>query len=72
MRAGWLGRGLEFFVPSFQPYVGKDVVIVGGGDSVPDWALHLEPVARSVTLVYRRDAHLRAHAAYGLAGEGDA
>ena len=58
---GWLGRGLEFFVPRFQPYVGKDVVIVGGGDSAFDWALHLEPVAQSVTLVHRRDA-FRAHA----------
>ena len=58
---GWLGRGLEFFVPSFQPYVDKDVVIVGGGDSAFDWALHLEPVARSVALVHRRDA-FRAHA----------
>ncbi len=58
---GWLGRGMEFFVPSFDPYVGKDVVIVGGGDSAFDWALHLEPVAKSVTLVHRRDA-FRAHA----------
>ncbi|MET0524479.1 MAG: NAD(P)/FAD-dependent oxidoreductase [Nocardioides sp.] len=57
---GWLGRGLEFFVPSFAPYAGKDVVIVGGGDSAFDWALHLEPVARSVALVHRRDA-FRAH-----------
>lgn len=57
---GWLGRGLEFFVPSFDPYVGKDVVIVGGGDSAFDWAIHLEPVAKSVTLVHRRDA-FRAH-----------
>jgi thioredoxin reductase len=57
---GWLGRGLEFFVPSFAPYAGKDVVVVGGGDSAFDWALHLEPVARSVTLVHRRDA-FRAH-----------
>lgn len=57
---GWLGRGLEFFVPSFEPYVDKDVVIVGGGDSAFDWAVHLEPIARSVTLVHRRDA-FRAH-----------
>ena len=53
---GWLGRGLEFFVPSFEPYVDKDVVVVGGGDSAFDWAQHLEPIARSVTLVHRRDA----------------
>jgi ferredoxin/flavodoxin---NADP+ reductase len=57
---GWLGRGMEFFVPSFAPYAGKDVVIVGGGDSAFDWALHLEPMAASVTLVHRRDK-FRAH-----------
>jgi thioredoxin reductase (NADPH) len=57
---GWVGRGVEFFVPSFAPYAGKDVVIVGGGDSAFDWALHLEPIAASVTLVHRRDA-FRAH-----------
>jgi thioredoxin reductase (NADPH) len=57
---GWLGRGMEFFVPTFAPYAGKDVVIVGGGDSAFDWAIHLEPVATSITLVHRRDA-FRAH-----------
>ena len=57
---GWLGKGMEFFVPSFAPYAGKDVVIVGGGDSAFDWAMHLEPVAKTVTLVHRRDA-FRAH-----------
>ncbi|MGL5827166.1 MAG: NAD(P)/FAD-dependent oxidoreductase [Nocardioides sp.] len=56
----WIGRGLEFFVPSFEPYVGKEVVIVGGGDSAFDWALNLEPLAKSVTLVHRRNA-FRAH-----------
>jgi thioredoxin reductase len=57
---GWLGRGMEFFVPSFAPYAGKDVVIVGGGDSAFDWAIHLEPIAKSIALVHRRDA-FRAH-----------
>lgn len=57
---GWQGRGLEFFVPSFEPYHDKDVVIVGGGDSAFDWAQHLESLAKSVTLVHRRD-RFRAH-----------
>jgi thioredoxin reductase (NADPH) len=56
----WIGRGVEFFVPSFEPYRDQDVVIVGGGDSAFDWAIHLEPIARSVTVVHRRDA-FRAH-----------
>ncbi|GAB3665948.1 NAD(P)/FAD-dependent oxidoreductase [Nocardioides korecus] len=60
--AGWEDRGLVFFVPSFAEYAGRDVVIVGGGDSAFDWAHHLEPIAASVTLVHRRD-QFRAHQA---------
>ncbi|GLW98518.1 NAD(P)/FAD-dependent oxidoreductase [Microtetraspora sp. NBRC 16547] len=56
----FLGNGLEYFVPDSAEYAGKDVVIVGGGDSAVDWALMLHPVARSVTLVHRRAA-FRAH-----------
>jgi thioredoxin reductase (NADPH) len=33
----------------------KNLVIVGGGDSALDWVLTLQPVARHVTLVHRRD-----------------
>jgi thioredoxin reductase (NADPH) len=36
------------------------VLIVGGGDSAMDWALALEPLTRSTTLVHRRD-RWRAH-----------
>ena len=57
----WEGRGLEYIVPSYLPYTGKRVVVVGGGDSAVDWALGLEGVAESVTLVHRRD-EFRAHA----------
>ncbi|MBR7827004.1 NAD(P)/FAD-dependent oxidoreductase [Actinospica sp. MGRD01-02] len=56
----WLGRGLSYFVPSLGAHAGQDVVVVGGGDSAVDWALSLEPIARSVTLVHRRAA-FRAH-----------
>ncbi len=58
----YLGRGLEYFVPDPLSYTGTDVVVVGGGDSAVDWALTLEPLAASVTLVHRRTA-FRAHAA---------
>lgn len=58
----WKGGGVSFFVPSLDDYADQDVVIVGGGDSAFDWAQHLEPVARSVTLVHRRD-RFRAHRA---------
>jgi thioredoxin reductase (NADPH) len=51
---------MEFFVPSFAPYAGKDIVIVGGGDSAFDWCVNLEPIAASITLVHRRDG-FRAH-----------
>lgn len=58
----WLGKGLVHFVPTLSDHVGKDVVIAGGGDSAFDWAYTLHPIAKSVTLVHRRDA-FRAHAA---------
>jgi ferredoxin/flavodoxin---NADP+ reductase len=58
----YLGRGLDYFVPSATPYAGKDVVVVGGGDSAVDWALMLHPVAHTVTLVHRR-RQFRAHQA---------
>ncbi|MDQ4039919.1 MAG: NAD(P)/FAD-dependent oxidoreductase [Actinomycetota bacterium] len=59
--AAYENKGLAYFVPELAPYAGKDVVIVGGGDSAFDWALALEPLARSVHLVHRRDK-FRAHA----------
>ena len=37
-------------------------MIVGGGDSAFDWALTLSPLARSVTVVHRRET-FRAHEA---------
>lgn len=56
----FLGRGLSYFVKSLEEHRNKDVVVVGGGDSAFDWALNLHPIAKSVTLVHRRDK-FRAH-----------
>ncbi|MFF5988773.1 NAD(P)/FAD-dependent oxidoreductase [Prauserella flavalba] len=56
----FLGRGLRYFVPKLDSLAGQDVLVVGGGDSAVDWALSLEPIASSVTLVHRRAA-FRAH-----------
>lgn len=56
----YLGRGLVHFVPDPAAYTGQNVVVVGGGDSALDWALMLEPIAKTVTVVHRR-AEFRAH-----------
>ncbi|MFC6014917.1 NAD(P)/FAD-dependent oxidoreductase [Plantactinospora solaniradicis] len=58
----FVGGGIVFFVPHLADLAGQDVLIVGGGDSAFDWALALQPLARSVTLVHRREK-FRAHAA---------
>ncbi|MEU8263518.1 NAD(P)/FAD-dependent oxidoreductase [Micromonospora sp. NPDC048999] len=58
---GFLGAGIVYFVPQPVELAGQDVLIVGGGDSAFDWAVTLQPIARSVTLVHRRD-RFRAHA----------
>jgi thioredoxin reductase len=55
------GDGIRFFVKQLDELTGHDVVIVGGGDSAFDWALALQPLAKSVTMVHRRDK-FRAHA----------
>ena len=56
------GRGLVYFVPRLEDHRDKDVVIVGGGDSAFDWAMSLHEIAKSITIVHRRDT-FRAHAA---------
>ena len=51
---------LHYFVDNMENFRDKKVVLFGGGDSAVDWALMLEPIAKEVTLVHRRDK-FRAH-----------
>ncbi|MDY0408778.1 NAD(P)/FAD-dependent oxidoreductase [Virgibacillus soli] len=51
---------LHYYVKDMEQFRDKSVVLLGGGDSAVDWALMLEPIAKKVTLVHRRDA-FRAH-----------
>ncbi|WP_170008053.1 NAD(P)/FAD-dependent oxidoreductase [Bacillus fonticola] len=54
------GKNLHYFINDLNAFAGKNVVVLGGGDSAVDWSLMLEPIAKSVTLVHRRDK-FRAH-----------
>jgi len=57
---GLEGTSVFYFVKNTEQFRGKRILIVGGGDSALDWALHLEPIAESITLIHRRD-RWRAH-----------
>ncbi|MEI8080296.1 MAG: NAD(P)/FAD-dependent oxidoreductase [Actinomycetes bacterium] len=59
--AEWVDKGVVYFVPRLDDHSGKDIVIVGGGDSALDWAWSLKPIAKSVSVIHRRD-EFRAHA----------
>lgn len=49
------GSSVHYSVRRIENFRDKDILIVGGGDSALDWTLSLQPVARSLTLLHRRD-----------------
>jgi thioredoxin reductase (NADPH) len=53
-------KNLHYFIDDLNKFAGQKVVVFGGGDSAVDWALMLEPIAKEVTIVHRRDK-FRAH-----------
>ena len=48
-------KSVFYAVRKMEAFRGKKLVIVGGGDSALDWTLNLQPIAKRVTLVHRRD-----------------
>lgn len=49
------GTSVFYSVRRMDDFRDKDVLVVGGGDSALDWTLNLQPIARSLTLLHRRD-----------------
>jgi thioredoxin reductase (NADPH) len=48
-------KSVFYAVRKMENFRGKRLVIVGGGDSALDWTLNLQPIAKRLTLVHRRD-----------------
>ncbi len=49
------GNSVLYSVRRMEAMKDKNVLVVGGGDSALDWTLSLQPVAKSLTLLHRRD-----------------
>ena len=54
------GKGVFYIVKEKEIFRDKRLLIVGGGDSALDWVFNLQPIAKSVMLIHRRDV-FRAH-----------
>src|SRR5262245_5777678 len=49
------GKSVFYSVRRMADFRDRDVLVVGGGDCALDWTLNLQPVAKSLTLLHRRD-----------------
>ncbi len=49
------GKSVFYSVHDKRKFVGKKIVIAGGGDSAVDWAISLSDVAKQVYLIHRRE-----------------
>lgn len=49
------GKSVFYAVRKMEQFRDKNLLIVGGGDSALDWVLNLQPIAKSMTLLHRRD-----------------
>jgi len=51
----FIDHGVAYSVKSKEKYRNKDLLIFGGGDSALDWTVELAELAKSITLIHRRD-----------------
>ena len=51
----FIDHGVAYSVKSKEKYKNKDLLIFGGGDSALDWTVELAELAKSITLIHRRD-----------------
>ncbi|GBE44663.1 ferredoxin--NADP reductase [bacterium BMS3Bbin10] len=49
------GKSVFYSVRRIEDFKDRNILIAGGGDSALDWALALQPVAKRVTIVHRRE-----------------
>lgn len=49
------GQSVFYAVRKMEQFRDKNLVIAGGGDSALDWTINLQPIAKHVTLIHRRD-----------------
>lgn len=49
------GTSVFYAVRNRAQFADKNIVIAGGGDSALDWVLNLQPIAKHITLLHRRD-----------------
>lgn len=50
-----VGNDIFYSIKDPEIHAGKDIVILGGGDSALDWALDMQPRANSVLLIHRSE-----------------
>jgi len=66
---------VHYRVKDPQQFEGKNLVVLGGGDSALDWVLELAPIAKRMTLIHRRDEYRAVDASVaamrGLVASGD-
>ena len=53
----WENRNIHYRLRNPEKLTGKNIVILGGGDSALDWTLELHGKAKKITLVHRRDEY---------------